>query len=109
MSSPGAAPMICVKGLTKRYGDRTVLSDVSFDVAEAEIVSVVGPSGCGKTTLLRCIAGLTAPSEGCVTIAGREVTEPPKGVGMVFQHFGLFPWKTVFGNIAYGLTVQGMA
>lgn len=109
MSSPGTAPMICVKGLTKRYGDRAVLSDVSFDVAQDEIVSIVGPSGCGKTTLLRCIAGLTAPSEGHVTIAGREVTEPPEGVGMVFQHFGLFPWKTVFGNIAYGLTVRGMA
>lgn len=109
MSSPGTAPMIGVSGLTKRYGERTVLSDVSFDVAEGEIVSIVGPSGCGKTTLLRCVAGLTAPSEGCVTIAGREVTEPPEGVGVVFQHFGLFPWKTVFGNIAYGLTVSGMA
>ena len=101
--------MIGVSGLTKRYGERTVLSDVSFDVAEGEIVSIVGPSGCGKTTLLRCVAGLTAPSQGCVTIAGREVTEPPEGVGVVFQHFGLFPWKTVFGNIAYGLTVSGMA
>lgn len=109
MSSPEAAPIIRIEGLTKRYGDRTVLSDVSFDVAEGEIVSIVGPSGCGKTTLLRCVAGLTAPSEGRVTIAGREVTEPPEGVGMVFQHFGLFPWKTVFGNIAYGLTVSGMA
>jgi ABC transporter/Periplasmic binding protein len=54
-------------------------------------------SCCGKTTLLRCIAGLTAPSEGRVTIAGREVTEPPEGVGMVFQQFGLSPWKTVAG------------
>jgi NitT/TauT family transport system ATP-binding protein len=109
MSSPEAAPIICVEGLTKRYGDRTVLSGVSFDVAGGEIVSIVGPSGCGKTTLLRCVAGLTAPSDGRVTIAGREVTEPPEGVGMVFQHFGLFPWKTVFGNVAYGLTVSGMA
>lgn len=109
MNSAGTTPMIGVKGLTKRYGDRTVLSSVSFDVAEGEIVSIVGPSGCGKTTLLRCVAGLTAPTEGSVTIAGREVTEPPEGVGMVFQHFGLFPWKTVYGNIAYGLTVSGMA
>ena len=109
MSSLETTPMIGVKGLTKQYGDRTVLSEVSFDVAESEIVSIVGPSGCGKTTLLRCVAGLTVPSGGCVTIAGREVTEPPEGVGMVFQHFGLFPWKTVFGNIAYGLTVRGMS
>lgn len=103
-----STPMIRIEGLTKRYGDRTVLADVSFDVAEGEIVSIVGPSGCGKTTLLRCVAGLTAASSGRVTIAGREVTEPPEGVGMVFQQFGLFPWKTVFGNVAYGLTVAGL-
>jgi NitT/TauT family transport system ATP-binding protein len=100
--------MISVDRLTKRFGERTVLQDVSFDVAESEIVSVVGPSGCGKTTLLRCIAGLAPPSEGSVSIAGREVTEPPVGVAVVFQHFGLFPWKTVFGNVAYGLTVAGV-
>jgi NitT/TauT family transport system ATP-binding protein len=85
------------------------MSDVSFDVGPREIVSIVGPSGCGKTTLLRCVAGLTAPSGGAVTIAGQVVTDPPEGVGVVFQHFGLFPWKTVFGNVAYGLTVRGMS
>jgi ABC-type nitrate/sulfonate/bicarbonate transport system ATPase subunit len=100
--------MIRVDRLTMRYGDRTVLAGVSFNVAEHEIVSVVGPSGCGKTTLLRCVAGLTAPTGGTVTIAGQEVTGPPPGVGVVFQHFGLFPWKTVTGNIGYGLTVAGM-
>jgi NitT/TauT family transport system ATP-binding protein len=100
--------MIQVSRLTRRYGPRTVLQDVSFDVAAGEIVSVVGPSGCGKTTLLRSIAGLAPPSEGTVCIGGREVTGPPEGVAMVFQHFGLFPWKTVFGNVAYGLTVAGV-
>jgi NitT/TauT family transport system ATP-binding protein len=100
--------MIRIDRLTKRYAERTVLQDVSFDVAPGEIVSVVGPSGCGKTTLLRGIAGLAPPSEGTVSIAGREVTGPPEGVAVVFQHFGLFPWKTVFGNVAYGLTVSGM-
>jgi NitT/TauT family transport system ATP-binding protein len=102
-------PMIRVDQLTKRYGERTVLSDITFDVGPGEIVSIVGPSGCGKTTLLRCVAGLTQPNGGTVTIAGTAVTEPPEGVGMVFQHFGLFPWKTVFGNVSYGLTVQGMS
>lgn len=108
MTDSAVAGMIRVEQLTKRYGDRTVLSGVSFTVAERETISVVGPSGCGKTTLLRCLAGLTAPTSGTVIIAGQEVTGPPAGVGMVFQHFGLFPWKTVFGNIAYGLTVAGM-
>jgi len=101
--------MIRIDRVTKRYGDRTVLSDITFEVGPDEIVSIIGPSGCGKTTLLRCIAGLAAPSQGTVSIAGRAVTEPPEGVGVVFQHFGLFPWKTVFGNVAYGLTVRGMS
>ena len=108
MTNPPAGAMIRVEGLTKAYGERTVLADVSFDVAAGEIVSVVGPSGCGKTTLLRCVAGLIPPSSGTVSIAGQRVTEPPEGVGVVFQHFGLFPWKTVFGNVAYGLTVKGV-
>jgi NitT/TauT family transport system ATP-binding protein len=109
MSQPTAETMIRVDRLTKRFGERTVLRDVSFDVAASEIVSVVGPSGCGKTTLLRCIAGLAPPSEGSVSIAGRRVTEPPEGLAVVFQHFGLFPWKTVAGNVGYGLTVAGMS
>jgi NitT/TauT family transport system ATP-binding protein len=102
-------PLIRVDGLTKLYGQRTVLSDITFDVGPGEIVSIVGPSGCGKTTLLRCIAGLTEPDSGAVSISGVTVTEPPEGVGVVFQHFGLFPWKTVFGNVAFGLTVRGMS
>jgi NitT/TauT family transport system ATP-binding protein len=109
MTEPAADPLIRVDQLSKRYGERAVLSGIGFDVGPAEIVSVVGPSGCGKTTLLRCVAGLIQPSGGTVTIAGAVVTEPPVGVGVVFQHFGLFPWKTVFGNIAYGLTVRGMS
>jgi NitT/TauT family transport system ATP-binding protein len=102
------AAMIRVEHLFHRYADLTVLDDVSFEVGPREIVSIVGPSGCGKTTLLRCIDGLIPPSGGRVWIDGREVREPSPGVAMVFQHFGLFPWKTVFGNIAYGLTVSGM-
>jgi NitT/TauT family transport system ATP-binding protein len=98
---------IRVEHLCKSYGDRPVFTDVSFDVAEGEIVSIVGPSGCGKTTLLRCVVGLLPPTDGSVTITGKLVTEPPEGVAMVFQHFGLFPWKTVAANIAYGLTVKG--
>jgi NitT/TauT family transport system ATP-binding protein len=109
MTRPADAPLIRVDKLTKGYGDRTVLSEITFDVGPDEIVSIVGASGCGKTTLLRCVAGLTQPSGGAVSIAGRTVSEPPEGVGVVFQHFGLFPWKTVFGNVAFGLTVRGMS
>ena len=104
-----AEPKIHVEHLAKRYGDRTVFDDISFDVQPGEIVSVVGPSGCGKTTLLRCVVGLMKPSEGTILVSGTPVDDPPEGVAMVFQHFGLFPWKTVASNIAYGLTAQGVS
>lgn len=97
---------IAVRGLTKRYNGLTVFSDIDLDVQGREIVALVGPSGCGKTTLLRCIDGLL-PAEGEIRIDGRRITEPPQGVAMVFQHFGLFPWKTVYDNVAYGLRMAG--
>jgi NitT/TauT family transport system ATP-binding protein len=102
-------PKIRVENLGKQYGERTVFSDISFDVNPGEIVSIVGPSGCGKTTLLRCVVGLMQPSHGTVLVSGAPVVEPPEGVAMVFQHFGLFPWKTIAANVAYGLTAQGVS
>lgn len=108
--SPISTPAkIRVAGLCKSFGTRPVFEDVSLEVAEGETVSIVGPSGCGKTTLLRCVVGLTAPTAGSVEIDGARVSEPPEGVAMVFQNAGLFPWKSVAANIAYGLTVQGAA
>ncbi|HUZ74945.1 MAG TPA: ABC transporter ATP-binding protein [Stellaceae bacterium] len=99
---------IVVRALERRYGDLTVFSGIDFEVREREIVAIVGPSGCGKTTLLRCVDGLI-PAAGEVWIDGRRVAEPPPGVAMVFQHFGLFPWKTVYDNVAYGLRMAGIA
>jgi len=99
---------IRVSGLTKRYDQLTVFTGIDLEVRAREIVALVGPSGCGKTTLLRCIDGLI-PCEGEVAIDGRRVTEPPAGVGVVFQHFGLFPWKTVYDNVAYGLRMAAVA
>ncbi|HEX3970231.1 MAG TPA: ABC transporter ATP-binding protein [Stellaceae bacterium] len=83
-----------------------VFANVDLELRSREIVALVGPSGCGKTTLLRCIDGLL-PCEGEITIDNQRVTEPPPGVAMVFQHFGLFPWKTVYDNVAYGLRMAG--
>jgi NitT/TauT family transport system ATP-binding protein len=97
---------IVVRHLTKRYGALTVFEDINLEIREREIVSLVGPSGCGKTTLLRCIDGLT-PAEGEVTLDGVRITDPPAHMAMVFQHFGLFPWKTVYDNVAYGLRMSG--
>ena len=100
---------IRVQGLGKSYGALEVFRDVHMDVGDREIVAIVGASGCGKTTLLRCIDGLIPPSAGKVDISGTEVTAPVPGVAMVFQQFGLFPWKTVFNNVAYGLKLAGVA
>ena len=96
-----------IRGLAKRYGDLTVFTDLSFAVREREIVALVGPSGCGKTTLLRCIDGLI-PCDGEVRVDGERILEPRPGVAMVFQHFGLFPWKTVAENVAYGVRMAGL-
>jgi NitT/TauT family transport system ATP-binding protein len=106
-TAPASAPRIRVKGLGKYYGTLEVFRNVDFDVGEREIVAIVGPSGCGKTTLLRCIDGLLPFDTGEVLVGEQRVTEPIAGVAMVFQHFGLFPWKTVYDNVAYGLRMAG--
>ena len=100
-------PRIRIRGLGKRYGALEVFRNIEFDVGEREIVSIVGPSGCGKTTLLRCVDGLLAVDAGEIWVGRERVTEPIAGVAMVFQHFGLFPWKTVYDNVAYGLRMAG--
>jgi NitT/TauT family transport system ATP-binding protein len=103
-----ASVRIRVQGLGKHYGALEVFRQINLEVGDREIVSIVGPSGCGKTTLLRCIDGLIPPSSGVVQIGGAGVLSPPAGVAMVFQQFGLFPWKTVFANVAYGLKLAGV-
>jgi NitT/TauT family transport system ATP-binding protein len=100
------ATCLRVAGACVRYGSLEVLRGVSFDVGADEIVSLVGRSGCGKTTLLRCAAGLLPLDEGSILFEGRPVDRPLDGVCMVFQHFGLLPWKNVWNNIAYGLKLR---
>ena len=100
-------PRIVMAGVGKRYDALQVFRDVNVSVGEREVLAIIGPSGCGKTTLLRCVNGLIPLTEGAVTIEGQKVTAPREGVAMVFQHFGLFPWKTVFDNVAYGLKLAG--
>jgi NitT/TauT family transport system ATP-binding protein len=99
------ASKIRVVNAGKKYGELQVFKDVNLDVGEREVVAIIGPSGCGKTTLLRCINGLIQLTTGDVLIEGERMSEPRDGVAMVFQHFGLFPWKTVFQNVAYGLKI----
>jgi NitT/TauT family transport system ATP-binding protein len=105
--SNGAGGRIEIDGLVKQFGSLRVFEDINLTIDAGEVVSIVGPSGCGKTTLLRCIDGLVRPDGGDVRIGGARVTNPPEGVAVVFQHFGLFPWKTVYENVAYGLRLAG--
>ena len=84
-----------------------VFRGIDVEVGEREVVAIVGPSGCGKTTLLRCINGLIPLTEGEIRIEREPLAAPREGVAMVFQHFGLFPWKTVAQNVAYGLKLAG--
>ncbi|CAH1649581.1 AAA domain-containing protein [Hyphomicrobiales bacterium] len=83
-------------------GEMVVLDRIDLDIAENEFVSLIGRSGCGKTTLLNIIAGLDAATSGRITIAGRPVTGPGQGQGVVFQQHALFPWLTAAGNVAFG-------
>jgi NitT/TauT family transport system ATP-binding protein len=106
-AAPGNEPRIRVQGLYKRYGALEVFRGIDFEVGEREIVAIVGPSGCGKTTLLRCIDGLLPVDGGEIRVGRERVENPIAGVAMVFQHFGLFPWKTVTENVAYGLRMAG--
>src|SRR5919106_2926247 len=98
--------------LTKRYfverDGRQVLalSDVSLSVAEGEFVAIVGPSGCGKTTLLNIVAGLLPYDVGSVSIDGKRIAGPGVDRAVVFQHASLLPWRTIAGNIRYGMELQ---
>jgi NitT/TauT family transport system ATP-binding protein len=97
---------IRVEGLGINYGDLEVFRGIDIEVAAGEIVSLVGPSGCGKTTLLRCLDGLVTSHTGRVLVDDQPLDGPRQGIAMVFQHFGLMPWKTVADNVAYGLKLQ---
>ena len=84
------------------------LESISLNVRDREFVAIVGPSGCGKTTCLRMAAGLEFPTSGSVSVGGRPVTRPGPDRAVVFQQFALFPWKTAYENIDFGLRSKGM-
>jgi NitT/TauT family transport system ATP-binding protein len=84
------------------------LDEVSLTVAPREFVALLGPSGCGKSTLLYLMGGFLPVERGAITVDGKPVKAPGPDRGIVFQHFALFPWKTVRGNILDGLERQGM-
>jgi NitT/TauT family transport system ATP-binding protein len=110
MSAPTQIVVDQVSHLYRPPRGREVLAldQVSLAVANREFVALLGPSGCGKSTLLYLIGGFLPVEKGAILVDGKKVSAPGPDRGIVFQHFALFPWKTVRGNILYGLERQGM-
>ncbi|WNC12939.1 amino acid ABC transporter ATP-binding protein [Brevibacillus brevis] len=109
--------MIKIEGLSKRFGQLEVLRDISLEIGKGDVVAIIGPSGSGKSTLLRCMNLLETPTSGSVMIKGQDITSPKtnlmavrQNIGMVFQHFNLFPHMTVMQNMTYApMKVKGMS
>src|ERR1700745_3618041 len=106
-------PALRVLQLRKTFagGKITAVNDISFEVQQGEVLSILGPSGCGKTTTLRIIVGLEDPDLGKIEVGGRSVLGVPphrRNVGLMFQDLALFPHKTVAANVAFGLRMRQM-
>lgn len=107
-------PLLTIKNLHKRFGDREVLKGVDLSIAKGEVVAILGPSGCGKSTFLRCLNGLESIQKGSIIFEGEELNKPQTSwikvrqkIGMVFQSYDLFPNMNVIDNILLGpLKVQ---
>ena len=98
--------MLELKNVKKSYDGTVVLKDISLDIEEGEIVSILGPSGCGKTTLLNLILGIVDADSGRIIFNGEDLTDVPmekRGFNIVFQDYALFPNLNVYQNITYGL------
>jgi NitT/TauT family transport system ATP-binding protein len=107
-------PLLRTEAVSKTYRTpdhlgRLVLDHVDFSLHDGEITAILGKSGSGKSTFLRILAGLVPPSEGAVEYRGLQVSEPVRGIAMVFQSYALFPWLTVLGNVELGLEALGVS
>ena len=101
--------IIDIKHVSKWFGDKQVLDDVSLYIRKGEFVTILGPSGCGKTTLLRILAGFETASEGEILLEGADITQTPphqRPMNTVFQRYALFPHLNVYDNIAFGLKLK---
>jgi NitT/TauT family transport system ATP-binding protein len=120
LASQTAPPMVVFRDVSKFFeGRRTqeekgrpvmnvALDRVNASVSKGEFISLLGPSGCGKTTLLRIVAGLMRPDEGAVAVQGEPVMAPRRDACMVFQNFGLLPWRTALANVEFPLELDGV-
>jgi NitT/TauT family transport system ATP-binding protein len=108
------APLIQARDITLVFKSKdrepiTALRGFNLEVGKGEFVSIVGPSGCGKSTFLNLLLGLIKPDSGEMTLAGSPISGPGQERAMVFQEFGLLPWRTVRANVELGLELKGIA
>ena len=116
LSDAMTAPKLSVENIHKTFFKPVkndvigvpALNGVSLSVTQGDFVSVIGPSGCGKSTLLRIVDGLIQPDQGRVLVDGRVVDGPGPDRAVVFQYFGLYPWRSVLRNVEFGLELKGM-
>jgi len=100
---------IRLENIVKRFGSLEAVSDVSLDIKDGELFTLLGPSGCGKTTILRLIGGFHRPDQGEIFFGEKKVNPIPpyeRNIGMVFQNYALWPHMTIFNNVAYGLKLK---
>ncbi|MDX8503508.1 ABC transporter ATP-binding protein [Mesorhizobium sp. VK4C] len=99
-----SAPKIRLDAVSKAFGASVVaVEKLSLDIRDGEFLAIVGPSGCGKTTVLNMLAGLEPPTSGAMTLNGKPIQGPGAERGVMFQDYALFPWRTVRGNVEFGL------
>ena len=101
--------IISLKGVTKQFGNVTVVDDFNLEINKGEFVTFLGPSGCGKTTTLRMIAGFEMPTSGEILLNGQDITKLPpykRPINTVFQRYALFPYLDVYDNVAFGLKLK---
>ena len=115
MQMNDASVSIHLRGLRQRFGEHTVLDGIDLDVPAGTTLALLGPSGCAKSTLLKLLAGLLRPDEGCVMFGGETVADPShcvppeaRDLGMVFQDYALWPHMTVAGNVSFPLEMRGV-
>jgi ABC-type nitrate/sulfonate/bicarbonate transport system ATPase subunit len=104
-----SVPALEVAHLGLRYGRHIILTDFNLRVEESNFVCLLGPSGCGKTSVLKLVAGLIEPQTGTILVDGTPIKGPGTERSMVFQNYGLLPWRTVLGNVELGLEIRGVS
>lgn len=105
-------PDLHLRSLAKRFGETVAVDDLSLEIQDGEIMTLLGPSGCGKTTTLRCVAGFVNPDAGDVYLGDERITDLPperRDIGFVFQNYALWPHMTVYQNLAFGLELRRLS